>query len=669
MSRNRRKESRDGSGAEAPGVPDVQGGAPPAGGETPRRTLACAALLVLAVAVSYAGVRGAGFIWDDDTFLTENPLIRAADGLRRFWFTGEPVDYWPVTSSTLWLEWRLWGLNPLGYHVTNVVLHAAEVVLIWRILARLRIPGAFIAAAIFAVHPVNADSVVWITQRKNMMAMLFYLVAILLFMREEDSRTQGESLSWRPRRWYWLSLAAFVLAMLSKGSVAMLPVVLLGVVAWRRPLTWSDLVRVVPFFAAAAALVVVNFRFTVQGAAEVASTASLGERLLGAGAVVWFYLGKAYAPFHLMFIYPLWTVRASDPLWWLPLGAAVCATALLWLMRGRWGRGPLFAWLYFGVSLVPVMGFTNVYFMHYSLVSDHYQHLALIGAIAPVAAGFALWRARAAGFLRWAGDAALLAAIGGLAWLTSIHCADYRDSETLWRTTLARNPACWMAYDNLANELLRTGRAGEAEALCRTALAREPNQPKTRATLGIALDNEGHPEEAIAEFRASVAMQPGIPETYDNLGKALMETGRVDEAMNNYATALRINPAGYKILNNLGAAYAREGRLDDAVACFRRALVIRGDFAEAHYNLGNALHGKGLDGDAEGEFRAAIASDPRFAGAYTNLGNILMGRGHLEDAIEQYRRALEIDPRLANARHNLDVALGALDRKARSGTR
>ena len=668
MSRNRRNESKYGNGAGTPRVAEALAGQP-ADRETRGRSLACGALLVIAVIVSYAGVRNAGFIWDDDTFLTENPLIRAADGLRRFWFTGEPVDYWPMTSSTLWLEWRLWGPSPLGYHVTNVLLHAAEVVLIWRILARLRVPGAFIAAAVFAVHPVNVDSVVWITQRKNMMAMLFYLISILLFLKAEEPETQEESRDWRLGRWHWLSLAAFLFAMLSKGSVAMLPVVLLGIVAWRRQVTRCDLIRMIPFFAVAAALVVVNFRFTVRGAAEVANTAGFGERLLGAGAVVWFYVGKAYAPVHLMFIYPLWTVRASEPLWWLPLGAAACLTALLWLLRRRWGRGPLFAWLYFGASLVPVMGFTDVYFMHYSLVSDHYEHLALIGAIAPAAAGFALWRGKAAGFLRWAGDAGVLFAIGGLAWLTSIHCADYKDTETLWRTTLARNPACWMAYDNLANELLRTGRAEEAEALCRTALKLQPNQPRTRATLGIALDYEGHPEEAIAEFRTAVALQPGIPETYDNLGKALMETGRVAEAMTSYATALRINPAGYKILNNLGAAYAREGQLDNAVACFRRALAIRGDFAEAHYNLGNALHGKGLDGDAEGEFRAAIASDPGFAGAYTNLGNILMSRGRLDEAIGQYRRALEINPRLANARHNLEVALGALERGAPPGSR
>lgn len=656
MSRRRRNDAKTGIGADAASIPAaaVQ---PAGGGGHVRRDWLCASLIVLAVVASYAGLRRAGFIWDDDSFLTENPLIRAPDGLRRFWFSGQPVDYWPVTSSMLWLEWRLWGTSPLGYHVTNVLLHALESVLMWRVLARLRVPGAFLAGVLFAVHPVNVDTVAWITQRKNLMAMLFYLASVLLFIKAEEAGPPARGNSGFFGRWRWLGLGSFLLAMLSKGSVAMLPVVLAGIVAWRRKIERRDVLRLVPFLAVAAALTVVNFRFTVHNATEVASAAGPVQRLLGAGAVVWFYLCKAYLPFHLAFIYPLWTVRASDPLWWLPLAAAVALTALLWTMRAKIGRGLLFAWLYFCVSLVPVMGLTDVYFMHYSLVSDHYMHLALIGAIAPAAAGFALWRARSGGLQRLAGDTAALVVVLGLAWLTSAHCADYLDVETLWRTTLERNPSAWIAYDNLSNELLRKGRAVEAEALCRKALQAEPNDPKIRATLGLCLDFEGRQRDAIVELRQAAAMQPGIPETYDNLGRVLMETGNVAEAVDDFERALRLNPAGFRTLNNLGTALAREGRLDEAAACFGRALAIRGDFAEAHYNLGNVLHDQGRDADAEGEFRAAIAANPQFAGAYVNLGNVFMGQGRLDDAIAQYRKALEINPRLSNARHNLEVAL------------
>ena len=596
----------------------------PTGG-TAVRNWALVALLVVAAFVSYAGVRRAGFIWDDDVFLTDNPLIRAADGLRRFWFTGEPIDYWPLTSSTLWLEWRLWGHNPLGYHVTNVVLHAVESVLMWRVLERLRVPGAFLAAAIFTVHPVNVESVAWITQRKNLMAMLFYLISILLFLRADESpRPQGRR-AWAADAWLGLSLVAFVLAMLGKGSVAMLPVILLGVVAWRRPLARPDWLRIAPFFAASAVLVVVNLNFTGHAADAVARSAGPGERLLGAGAAVWFYLYKAYVPLHLAFVYPMWAVRASDPRWWLPIGAALCLTALLWLQRRRWGRGPLFAWGYFCVSLFPAMGFTDVYFMRYSLVADHYGHLALMGAIAPVAAGFAIWRGRLAGALRRAADVGCLALVAGLGWLTWQQCGMYSNLESLWRTTIARNPEGWMAYTNLANELLAEGRVKEAEAVCRTAIERDPNQPEARSTLGIALGNEGRIDEAIVEYRAAIALKPRFVEAYNNLGNALLRKGRLEEAILNFQMALYYKPRGASALNNLGAAYLGEGRTNDAVNCFQRALAIWADYAEAH----------------------------------VNLGVVCLRSGRTDEGIGHLRRALEINPGLIDARERLAAALRA----------
>jgi tetratricopeptide (TPR) repeat protein len=570
-------------------------------------------------------VRKAGFIWDDDVFLTDNPLIRASDGLRRFWFTGEPVDYWPVTSTTLWLEWRLWGLNPLGYHVTNVLLHAAETVLMWRILEKLRVPGAFLAAAVFAVHPVNVESVAWITQRKNLMAMLFYQISILLFLRAGEPRAAGGR-AWAADGWLWLSLAAFVLAMLAKGSVAMLPFVLLGITAWRRPLTRGDWLRIAPFLAVSAVLVVVNLNFTVRAADAVARAAGLGERLLGAGAVVWFYLYKAWIPIHLSFVYPLWDVRAADPRWWLPLGSALCLSAALFLMRRRWGRGPLFAWGYFCVSLVPAMGFTDVFFMRYSLVADHYEHLALIGAIAPVTAGFVLWRRKLAGAVRRAADFGCLAAVAGLAWLTWGQSAMYSGLETLWRTTIARDPEGWMAYNNLANVLLLDGRIKEAESVCRVAIAKDPNQPEARSTLGIALGREGRVNEAIVEYRAAIALKPRFVEAYNNLGNALLRTGRVEEAILNFQMALYIKPRGASALNNLGAACVAQGRTQDAISCFRRALEIRGAYADAHVNLGIVLIRIGRVDEGVGHLRRALEINPGLEDARRRLADAIRGR-------------------------------------------
>ena len=219
---------------------------------------------MLAVFFAYSSSVTGGFILDDDRLVYDNDLIKAQNGLSQFWCTAKSDDFWPVTSSGFWIEWRLWDMCPAGYHITNLILHAAEVLLIWVILRRLSIPGAFLAAAIFAVHPVNVESVAWIAQRKNTMAMLFFLLSILWYLKTVMPKASADMIPVMsfpgPLRvaakqntahcplstahcflWYWLSLAAFVLAMLSKGSVVVLPALLLGIIWWLRPVIIRDI--------------------------------------------------------------------------------------------------------------------------------------------------------------------------------------------------------------------------------------------------------------------------------------------------------------------------------------------------------------------------------------------------------------------------------------------
>jgi hypothetical protein len=365
---SRRKKSPPPAIPSSPGI--VQSG---------RRGLGTVALLVVLTCAAYWPSLRGGFLWDDDVLLTNSSMVKAPDGLYRIWFTTEPVDYWPMTNTSFWLEWRLWGLHATGYHVTNLTLHIANAFLLWAILRRLRIPGAWLAALIFGVHPVNVESVAWIAQRKNTLSMLFFLSSILWYLKAEIGG---------PRRWYWFSVLAFALAMLSKASVVVLPAVLLLIVWWRRDrITRSDVVRTLPFVLVAIGLTLVSIAFQARGAEEAIRHATAAERMLGAGAIVWFYLYKALLPIHLVFVYPQWQVDAGDVRWWVPLAAAVAATSLLvWQRRRPWGRALLFAWLFFCVALLPVMGFVDIAFMRYSLVADHYQYIAIIGVIALAAA-------------------------------------------------------------------------------------------------------------------------------------------------------------------------------------------------------------------------------------------------------------------------------------------
>ena len=271
-----------------------------------RALIAKAGLIVLITGVAYLPALRGGFVFDDDTLITDNQLVKASDGLPRFWLTTDASEYYPLTWSLWWLEWRLWGNSPAGYHVVNVLLHAVNAVLVWIILQRLKIPAAWLAAAVFAIHPVNVATVAWISEQKNTLSMLFYALAILLYLRFDEAGR------WR---WYALSLGAFMLALLSKNAVVVLSVVLLGCVWWRHSrVRWKDIRDSVPFFVLSLIFGIVNIWFEYDRVLQGSSGFKTGDflsRLLAAGWVPWFYLYKAFLPFDLTLIYPKWDINAT----------------------------------------------------------------------------------------------------------------------------------------------------------------------------------------------------------------------------------------------------------------------------------------------------------------------------------------------------------------------
>jgi hypothetical protein len=312
----------------------------------------CAALILVTTIVYFPALRGE-FILDDDLLLTRNTLINAPDGLFRIWCTTEPQDYWPITNSSFWLEWRLWGTSPTGYHVVNLALHLASTFLIWRILRNLSIPGASFAALLFAIHPVNVESVAWIAQRKNVLALIFMLLSGLWYLKTviPKAHQQDDVTTIRPspllsavrNPWYWISLCAFVVAMLSKGSVVVLPLLLLLTIWWwRGRILLADWAKLMPFVVVGAVLTGVNVWFQTHGSGEVIRDAGVLGRLLAAGAIVWFYLYKALVPINLSFIYPNWEINPGGLFWWIPLALLVLVTAGLWMnRRTRWVRAVL----------------------------------------------------------------------------------------------------------------------------------------------------------------------------------------------------------------------------------------------------------------------------------------------------------------------------------------
>lgn len=510
--------------------------------------LAGALPIALAAVLVYLRTLGCGYVWDDDDYVTQNPVLRTAGAFWSIWF--EPASlpqYYPLVHSTFWLEYRLWGPSPLGYHAVNVLLHAASAVLFWRLLVRLAVPGALFGALLFAVHPVHVESVAWVTERKNVLSLLFALLAAHGWWRWRDDGGGARA--------YGLATAAFVGALLSKTVTATLPGALLVLVWWRRGrLGRRDVLGALPWFAVGLGLGAFTawLEATHVGAATVVHL-SPAERLLVAGRAVWFYLGKLAVPYPLCFHYERWQLDAGSPAQWACVVAAVAAVAIAIALRHRLGRGPAAVLLLFGGMLVPALGFVDVYPFRFSFVADHFQYhasLAMLaggGALLTLAA--AKWPARA----RFAAAAVLLTGLGAA---TVVQCGDYRDLETLWQATLRHHPDSSLALSNLGGLALQRGDLAAARDYSERALRADPGCHEAIANLGILAHRDGDLAEAERRYREALRLKPNSAATHHNLGALMRQQGKPAEALRLLRRAVELDPDYYDGHVTLCAALA-----------------------------------------------------------------------------------------------------------------
>ena len=579
----------------------------------PLRRCLLGLLLAFAVAAAYQGAWHGGFIWDDDAYVTRNPLLAVPDGLRRIWFSLEaPSQYFPLTYTVLRWERSLWGLNPAGYHAVNIALHIANALLVWYLLARLKTPGAFLAAFVFALHPVQVESVAWITELKNLLMGLFFLLTLLswtLFVNEPTSRR------WR---FYVAAIVLYVLALSAKSTACTLPSALL-LILWleKKPITRARWAQVLPFVILGLAMgsVAIWWERFHQGTRGALFALSPLERLLVASRAIWFYLGKVVWPFDLTFIYPRWSISPSDPRHYAWLAACLVAIPAILFLRKWTGRSLEVAALFFAATLAPVLGFIMLYTFRYTYVADHYQYLACIGPIALVAAGLA----RLTDQRRFLGRGLAVGVIAILAFLTWRQSGTYRDVETLWRTTIARNPDCWMAYNNLGIELSGRGEFDQAIQQYDKSIALEFGSAQAHYNLGTALLQRGEVERALAECRISLNLQPNDPDAQVALGNALLAAGRIPESLAQYERALDLRPDDGTTLYSLGNALQAKGDAAGATKLYRKALQFSPEMIEPRLNLGNLLSQEGNDREAIEQYKKALASDPHSVKAQNNL--------------------------------------------------
>jgi tetratricopeptide (TPR) repeat protein len=619
-----------------------------------RRDWVWALLLCAAAAVSYAPALRGTPLWDDEQHMT-GPQLRSPDGLWRIWTQpGATQQYYPLTFSVFWLEHRLWGSLPQAYHIVNLLLHLLSALLLVGILRRLSVSGAWIVGAVFALHPIQVESVAWISELKNTLSGVFFFAAATAYIVFDRGRK---------RRSYAAACCLFLAGLMSKSVIATLPVSLLAVIWWKRGRIElrRDVVPLLPFFIAGAASGLFTAWYEhssiISGAAK-AFSFSLIERVLIAGRVFWFYLWKEFLPVDLLFMYPRWHIDHAAPWQYLFPAAALILAAGCWFLRGRW-RAPLAVLVAYCATLFPVMGFFNVYPFRFSFVADHFQYLACVAPFAAIIAGGMRLLGPGHRFLKPAAVAALLAALAILTWRQS---GMYGDVETLYRTILRKNPDCSMAHHNLAVIMAGRGRTDEAVAHYRRSVEIDPEFAESWNNLGRELMLAGRIEEASAYLRKALDIDPNFVDAHSNLGILLETAGRKDEAILHYRRALEINPRYVNAHNNLGTLLAQLGLTREAEVHLRKAVEIAPSDAVSRTNLGIFFGKTGRTEEAMEQYGKALDANPASADAHNNLGALLLNAGRIDEAVFHFRKVLEIDPDELNGLMNLSACLERMGR-------
>jgi Flp pilus assembly protein TadD len=585
-----------------------------------------------------------GFLWDDSGYISGAWTLRTLGGLKAIWVDPRATcQYYPLSFTVFWAIYQLFGLTPLAFHLATLLLQWAAALLFWQFLARLRVNGALLAAVIFAFHPVNVMSVAWMSELKNTLSCTLALGACWAYIRfaglgvyGQPDNAAGNRPAWR---WHLLSLALFLLAMLAKTAVSFLPVTLLLVIWWQRGrLRGSDLPALLPMLAIAVGM----GAFTIYieqhaGASGSAFNIDFQDRLLISGRSFWFYLGKLAWPADLIFIYPRWKVDAGEWRQWIYPVAMIGALLGAWLVRGRIGRGVFVAIAHFYVSTSLLVMMVVPYMTRYSYVSDHWAYYGSLSVIALAAAGISRVAERTG--LEWAGP--LEWGIGGLiclglATLSWAQSRTYVDAGTLWRATLAANPGCGAARNNLGADLYARGQTEEAMEQFQEAVRIDPDNAEAHVSLGSALYGRGLSEQAFAQYRQALAIDGEQSDAWYDLGKVFLDQGKITEAIASFREGLRINPYD----------------------------------ADGHDNLGYALGLQGSGTAAIGEYRQALEIDPDHAEAEGNLGAALFQQGEASEALPHLERALELEPGSLAFENELAWILAAAPQTSvRDGTR
>jgi Flp pilus assembly protein TadD len=595
-----------------------------------RWEIAKVAAIILAGVLPYLPALRGGFVWDDEPLITANPLLRTPSGLAEIWCGSRTADYFPVTNTVFWIEHHLFGENATGYHALNILLQAANALLLWRVLRRLQIPGAFLAGLIFAIHPIHAESVAWISELKNMLSMFFFLISALFFFEIEDQRVLNRAVA------YSASLVAFLLALLSKTQIVFLPLALLLCAWWRSSPVVSkrqgqgnslrfqrEIARTVPFFLIAIVFGLITIWFQNRGIGE--EEIILGpftRRLTNAGMAIWWYAKQVFAPVRLMAVYPQWRFDPPELAEWLPLIALTIGLLVLWR---RHSRGLLFAFVYFIVALLPVIGIVRMsYARSGSLVADHLQYFADISLIALFSAGVARLWSTGRREIRIATGTIILVLLGLMGSYTWARARVYRDEQTLWQDNFSKNPNTWQGHNRTGQLLFSQDKFAEAAPHFERAVQLKPELADNYNLLGLVYCRLQRFEEGIAQYRKGLQLKEERPSTAKSISTATI--------LVNLANALTLTGNTF---SDLARAASDQG--DTAAA--------QADAKEANTRFTEAIE----------QYEKALVIEPEHPAIHRNLGILLSELGRNEEAIPHLQKVLQLVPNEPSARETLEA--------------
>jgi Flp pilus assembly protein TadD len=611
---------------------------------------------------------------DDPVYVTEEPQVQQGltwSGLG--WaFSNFSAGFWqPLTWISYQIDSQIFGLNPHGFHATNLALHLASVVILFLVLARATgaVWPSAMAAALFGIHPLHVESVVWIAERKDVLSTFFWMLTLWAYVKH--AREALPSHRFRPSRFYFLALFFFVCGLLSKTMLVTVPLVMLLLDYWplnrwrapsasgrgdqnadRRGAAAALFREKIPFFAAAfvcgVLTVVAEKRIdALRSAHEFPFPARTANAVLSTAR----YLAQTVWPRDLAIFYPY-----PKTFSFVAVAAISVMLALAVVIAERQAkRRPWIAvgLLWYLVTLAPVIGLIQVGGHAHA---DRYTYVPLIGIFIVIAWGLQVVSRRSPLFGVVAAAVSLVMVAACMS-VTRHQLAFWRNGEILFRHAIAVTGPNPLAHNNLGTALVGKGRHDEAIAEYREAIRLDPADPMALNNLGLELAHAGRFPEAIDCYRQSLQRETNYVGTYVNLGAALSDSGRLDEAIALFRQALSMQPNNPLALQNLGLALGRNGDVDAAIPCFRQALALQPGYIDAEYNLGVALTQKERWPEAIACYQAVLAVHPENTFARNNLGDALLHAGRVDDAIAQFEEVLRQQPDDANAAANLQRAL------------